>query len=331
MSANYPKAGDPANEVTPSLEMARFEFDKALENRKLELEERKFAQARTDMWLRFVTAILLGGIVTVGFNYYAARRAEDKKEAEDKRAEELRIAEADRAARARQAQVAIELVNAREKSSTELRAGMFNALLQNYFHEASQRDRIAILELILLNFRDAVQIRPMLELLDAQIRESASAVERKKLQKELRRAAAVIIKDQLAQIRAAKDGEVVPMRIEVGSTIVVPCGPGGVTLDVEKISRDRSSVTLQPTGAAAEQPGKEIDLSYFDMPMLDYKTVRTAKNVWQYSIVLERIADDGRSADVAVACLPVSHVGPERRYAFDELLDEYLYPQLNPQ
>lgn len=62
------------------------------------------------------------------------------------------------------------------------------------------------------------------------------------------------------------------------------------------------------------------------MPMVDYTTVRLSSPApWRYSIVLHDVARDGKSAEIGVACLPVSPVGAERRYAFDELLEQFLH------
>ena len=227
--------------------------------------------------------------------------------------------------RTEQTRVAIELVNAREKSSAELRAQMFNALLQNYFREASDREQIVILELIALNFRDAVQIKPMLELLDTQFKEMPSSPEREKLRVELRRASRVVIRDQLEQIRLSRDGDVNEAKIAVGKSEPMTCGPD-VQLRVLNIEDD-SAVTVQTEYLDGKPRGEPFQLSYFDMPMVDYKTVRSAgSNVWRYAVVLQDVASDLKYAKIGIACLPVSQVGAERRYAFDELLEQYLFP-----
>ena len=313
-------------EFSRDLEIKKF----ALEERKLELEERKLGQARTDTWTRFWVTILVGGLITGGFNYIiwqanqdAQTQARAAEKTEKERAERVEKAEKERAERGQQVQVAIELVNAREKASTDLRAKMFNALLQNYFHNATDREQIAILELIALNFRDAVQIRPMLELLDVQILVNSNSAERIALRTELRRAAHVIVKDQLEQIRQSKKGEVSRTKIAVGEAVTVPCGPNVAVRMLG--AKDDSTITLQRSGADGSAEDRKFDVSYFDMPMLDYKTVRgTPPNDWRYAIVLENVMPDRKSAEIAVACLPQNYVSAERRYAFDDLLGDYL-------
>ena len=300
--------------ASSSPEAARFAFDKDLEGRKLDLEERKLKQARVDTWTRLVGTIVAGIIVTGAIQWYGI----SSDEAARKRAQS-----------AEQAQIAIQLTNAREKALSDLRAQMFNALLQNYFKQANDRERIAILELIALNFRDAVRIRPMLELLDTQLRKIRDPREQHKLRNDLRRAARSVIRDQLEQIRQAKDGGVSRLKLAVGQSASPECFP---LLAIKLLKAADDSAILVQTNSkdgnllAKSELADSFEVSYFDTPMVDYTTVRSASlNVWRFSIVLHEVAPDRKSAEIGVACLPVSPVGAERRYGFDELLERYLH------
>jgi len=159
--------GPPGGEPIPSsdkLAAARFEFDKQVEERQSRLEERKLRQARFDSWSRVIGTVVVGLLITGGLQWYSIRSDSEARH----RAELAQKAQKEREESTQQAQVAIQLANAREKALSDLRAQMFNALLQNYFKKATDQERIAILELIGLNFRDAVQIKPMFEVLDAE-------------------------------------------------------------------------------------------------------------------------------------------------------------------
>lgn len=291
-------------------EGTRFRLQQELENRKLELEERKLEQARSESRARVWSTILISGLATVLLGVYA-RWSEERAQERARSAEKTRVA--------------IDLVNAREKASTELRAKMFESLLQNYFRDAGELEQITILSMIALNFRDAVQIRPMLELLNYRISQNADEEKRTQLRNDLRRAARLVIKDQLEQIRMSKDGEVFYQTIAVSDSVRVHCGPD-TSLRLVEI-KDDFTVNLQATRHDGSTTEKPFDVSYLDMPMVDYKIVRSsAAEPWRYAVVLQDISLERKSADIAIACLPVSQVGPERRYAFDELLEKYLFP-----
>ena len=299
----------PISDALPD-EASRFRLEQDLENRKLQLEERKLEQARSESRTRLWSTILISGLATSLLGVYAKWS--------DTRTQ-------DRAISAEQSRVIVELVNAREKASTELRAKMFEALLQNYFREAHEREQITILTMIALNFRDAVQIRPMLELLNFRIRQNSNESERAQLQNELRRAARLVIKDQLEQIRMSKDGEVYFETISKGYAVRIKCGPN-TSLKLVDVTDD-FTINMQPTQPDGSLADKPFDVTYLDMPMVDYKTVRSsAADNWRYALVLQDVSEDKKSADIAIACLPVSQVGAERRYAFDELLEKWLFP-----
>lgn len=296
----------------------RLAFDKGVESRRSHLEESKLKQARVDTWTRFVGTIFVGILVTGGIQWYGIRNQE---------------ADRERSESAQQAQVAIQLANAREKALSDLRAQMFNALLQNYFKQADERERIAILELIGLNFRDAVQIKPMFRLLDAELRARAHTRDRLELEQALHKAAKTIIEDQLNQIRQAREGAVCRVGLTLGPPVSPECFP---KLKIQLLKVDRSSIVVRTNsidGALLEgaelKGGEEFTVNYFDMPMVDYTAVvSSSREPWRYSIVFYGAASEKKDAEIAVALLPVSAVGAQHRYAFDELLEKYLRPTI---
>lgn len=299
-----------------SSEQAHHEFDRWVEEKKLDLEDRRLRQSRIDTWTRFVGTVAVGLLVTGGIQWYGMRNEQ---------------AARDRSESTQQAQVAIQLANARERALSDLRAQMFNALLQNYFKQATERERIAILELIGLNFRDAVQIKPMFELLDAQLRTRKGAADTAPLRRELRRAVRLITQDQLNQIRQAREGAVCRMTLRVGRPDTPECFPR-LTIRLEAVDQSRIQVRTNSLGGAllAEtdlEAGDRFEVTYFDMPMVDYTAVvSSGPEPWLYSVVLLEANPAKKTAEVALALLPVSAVGAQHRYAFDELLARYLNP-----
>ena len=133
--------------------MSRFEFDKQVEARQSQLEERKLKQAWIDTWTRFIGTLLVGVLITGGVQWYSVRsekeaktRAESAQKAQKDLEEAAQRAQKDREEATQRAQVAIQLANAREKALSDLRAQMFNTLLQNYFKQAREQEQVAILD-----------------------------------------------------------------------------------------------------------------------------------------------------------------------------------------
>ena len=88
----------------------------------------------------------------------------------ESRLKEEERARADLAAANREAQTLIQLVNARESATANLRAQMFKTLLETFFDPKSAESQIVVLELIGLNFRDSIQIKPMcFQFVEAQV------------------------------------------------------------------------------------------------------------------------------------------------------------------
>jgi hypothetical protein len=318
------------NEIVPpepsNLEEKRFAFEQSIESQKLHLEVRKLHQAKFDTWTKFLSTIVVGVIVTAGVQFYTWSSDRSAKA----RAEVAERAATARAQSAQRSQVAIQLTNSRERALSDLRAQMFNSLLQNYFKQANNRDRIAILELMALNFRDAVQIRPMLDLLESQIRATSRTAETAALIYELRHAAHIIIRDQLEQIRQTREGAVCSMKLEIGVTANPDCFPLLSVRLTQVIDASKIAVQTNSSDGALLSPVNllgSFEVSSFDMPMIDYTTVRSANSqAWRYSILLHNVAADQKSAEIWVALLPNSAVDAERRYAFDEILDQFLNP-----
>jgi hypothetical protein len=328
------------HQSSPLDDASKFEFQRDLEARKLDLEERKLSQARLDMWTKFIGTVFVGGLLTAGvtlatrwMDTQSQKRAGAAEAAARERAAAAEAAAKERAESAQRADVAVQLVNARERASADLRAQMFTALLENYFKNASDRERIVILELISLNFRDSVQIRPILELLDVQLREAPASEEKERMITELRRAGRLAARDQLDQVEQSKTGMVSRLSLKAGETGSPECLPPlKVTLEeINDDARGASSIAVTTNtvdgrfvDGEGPSPRRQFQVSYFDMPMLDYKTVKWPRNILnRYSITIGSIHSETGVVDLNVACLPRNSVDAGSRYAFDELLEEY--------
>lgn len=273
--------------------------------------------------------ILLKGVLAVGVSGAATFYSITA----DQRAEDNRQAENARAAEDRNAQTLIQMVNARESADADLRARMFQTLMQHYFNREDIESQIVVLELIGLNFRDSMQIKPMFEQIDRKLAhdDSAAGSLHRKL---LRNAARTIISDQLHQIERAKDGYVCRSKgVPLGAIWEPDCLPGTklalVTVAEDKVSirpitdgDSNSNNTSSNTNDTNDQ-AQAFDVTYFDMPMVDFTVYPDAE--LKYAVVLTGVDAKSRTADLALAVLPTAIFNSQHNsYQFDALLYQYL-------
>lgn len=311
------------------IEAGRLESEKQAEERKARLEEKKLRQARFDTWMRFAGTVALGVLVTGGIQWYGIRSNTEAK----KRADIARTSKEIIERKVQRGQMLIQLTNARENALSDLRARMFDALLRSYFKEPGEAERIAILQLIGLNFRDAVQIKPMFELLDYQFKgPGPDENKRKEARESLRSAARSIIRDQLSQIRQSEDGCVDRLELNLNDSRSgsPDCLPG---LKIELLMVEEAKIEVRTNTRdgdfleATDEVRADWDrftVTYFDMPMVDYTAATPGGEPLRYSIVLSLADDKAKTARIALAVLPLDAFDPQRAYAFNELLKEFL-------
>ncbi|MDX2507824.1 MAG: hypothetical protein QNL62_25565 [Gammaproteobacteria bacterium] len=268
-----------------------------------------------DIFLKGVLAVVVSGALTY-YSINADDRAAAIQKAENRRAAASQKAENERAEQNRKAQTLIQMVNARESAESDLRAKMFQTLMQHYFSRDDIESQIVVLELIGLNFRDSMQIKPMFEQLDRQLRrEDDSKTER--LRELLRDAASAIIKDQLRQIKRAKDGYVCRSpTLDEGEPWTPPddCNFSR-KLTLSKVAKDYVEIT--PPGADAEP----FTVTYYDMPMVDFTHEPNIK----YAVVLIDTDPKEKKATLGLSVLPTAIFNSQvNSYQFDALLFHYL-------
>jgi hypothetical protein len=284
----------------------------ALEEKKYQLELEKLRQGKIDIWTKFVGTLLIAGVITGAIQWYGIREERAAKE---------------RAERAQNSQTLVQLANAREAAVANLRIQMFSTLLQHYFRQGNAHERIAILEMIGLNFRDAVQIKPMFKILDAELRGDNNSQHARALKQALRMSAKSIIKDQLDQIRQTVDGSVCRVFLTVGKAEKPHCFPG-LEIELRVVEEDKIQVRANTSIMSdSVQPKDEFWVTYFDMPMVDYTVARSGSNdPRNYSIVLSEAAPEEQRAEIVVAVLPYESYPPTDRYNFDRHFARFLDP-----
>lgn len=285
---------------------------------------------KKDIWdiLDVFAKTILAIAVTGGIGFYGIH-VDQRLANEEKR--RSAIAEENR-----RAQTVIQLVNAREAANATLRSQMFGTLLNHYFKADDLDTQIAFLQLIGLNFRDSIQIKPMFERLGRQLNGEAEPAKREQLRNLLRRAARNIISDQLAQIDMAPEGATCELDLTVGETSEPPCFS---LLTVKVIDVKQDTIRVQTNidngerlGADDMREGDQFSVNYFDMPMVDYTRMVVGDSLFVFSLVLLKTEPDegnpnnGR-AKVAVAVLPDQRFNGRFAYQFDDLLKDFITPQ----
>lgn len=290
---------------------------------------------KLDILVKGFLGVLVTAIIT-GFGFYlnhqqSALNAENSKIEEENR----------------QARTLVQLVNSRETAMVQLRSEMFNSLLDKYLTGDDLESKIAVLEMIGLNFRDAIQIKPLFEHLDHQLARSqdfgaadlvsgdaalesasnfntAAGGSESAARGKLRDAAGRVIKDQLDQVRMTDDGAVCEMTLFDGDNAQpVPC-LGNLKLRLSGV--DDRGIRIWPESDSANL---RIDnrvategffVSYFDMPMVDFTSMDFGYGKIRYSVVLREASVIDGYATIAVAVLPATALAKQNAYLFDELV-----------
>jgi len=123
-------------------------------------------QHKKDIWDK--TDVILKGVLGVAITAVIAFYGISS----ESKLEKNRQLQAIQLARADAGKLVVQTMNHRETSAAEMRAQMFNTLMQHYFREKEQeRTQIIILELLALNFQDQIYLKPLFEDLDRQLKE----------------------------------------------------------------------------------------------------------------------------------------------------------------
>jgi len=310
-----------ADQARLAFEREKFEFEKARQDQQTELEHAKLKQARLDSWLRAAGTIFIGGIISAAITMYGISSENKRTE----RADKLRVAENERAVRNGKSETFIRLVSAREAANTNLRARMFEALLSSFFEAEDERSKITMLELIGLNFRDAIEIKPVFEQLNREL--EPNSPERALL----RKAVKSIINDQLDVIREARDGVVCKETLKLKEAPSRPDCFSLLSMELIGLDPQAGSIRLRTNSRRGHfvpqddlEDRDQFSVGFFDMPLTDYTTFFNVDVLYKYSIVLNEILDD-EHARISVAVLPADAISSHQRYKFDELLADYAF------
>jgi len=278
-----------------------------------------------------VTTGLVGVLITGAITFYGIYSNLKRDE----------IAQADR-----RAHVLLETMNHRESSAAQMRAKMFETLMEHYF--SGQKDdvgtRRVVLELIALNFQDHLHLRPLFESLDVKLkkdpaereklRAAAERVKRREIDRIVGSGGEVYKHEPAAEkeeeggkLGAAEqtdrresdrsvgsDGEVSEKELKVGEELE-PVPYGIIRLKLLSVGDDH---IVMSSGSGRDE--KRFRVGYYNMVFSD--SVRLGELT--YSVLLSRADVGSREAKIRVVVLPKNYYSPRDSLRFDAMIGDLL-------
>lgn len=296
----------------------------------------KDSAKQKDLWdkLDILAKGLLALVVSGGIAFYTFVVQEENRNAQFETQEANRKAQVEQQIASRQMETMIRVFNQRDQSESSLRSNMFATLLENFFEKDDVDSQIVALEMIGLNFRDTLQIKPMFESLNGKLnqkleRDPGDGVSRN--QKELlREASRDIIREQLKQIDATSNGNTCNFKLDKSTEIPVkpPCFTQGFRLletssDEVEIQAYYLESDFDMRNESRWVPlGESFGVSFFDMPMVDYTIVPNTSIA--YAVILLDVEHAAERADLAVAILPDVRYSTRNAYSLDEQITDMI-------
>ena len=233
-----------------------------------------------------------------------------------------------------------ELISRREESESALRKDMFTSIISSFLGAGPQTldQKLLNLELLVYNFHESLNLKPLFLHIERQARQSA---ERREYLARLERVAEEVAKKQMLVIEeggATFDATVNTRTLAFPS----PSGDGevpfiakdlavdGITrnlrLEVLDVNPDLAQVQLRVTvrteeGGRADTTATEFWLGHFDFPMID--NIRLPHDQ-RLAVVLNNFDQGSGLADVTLAYFPGKYAGLREKPYYDEVLAKLL-------
>lgn len=210
------------------------------------------------------------------------------------------------AERNRRAQIIVETINSREMAAADMRARMFDTLVQHYFgNRQDEATKVAILEMIGHNFENDLNLKPLFMRLDAELAASGS-----KHRESLREAAGGIARSEIQQIMGA-GGEACTLELTEGAPASGDCIMP-IQLTLSEVREDRIIVQVEPG------PPQPATITYFDLPMVNNRTLGELR----YGLTLSSTDPEEGKAILTAVRLPTSHYDVENQLRVDQMLSD---------
>jgi hypothetical protein len=233
-----------------------------------------------------------------------------------------------------------ELISKREESESALRKDMFTSIITSFLGggAGSLEQKVLNLELLVYNFHESLNLKPLFLHLARQVRDSP---QRADYVSRLNRVAEEVIKKQMLVIE--EGGAAFDVSVDGKSlSIVAPDGQSEVPslardlvvdgvgrnfkLEVLDFDRPNEQVNLRVTVRTAEPTGAETIstefwLGHFDFPMIDNTRLPHDQRL---AAVLNNFDAAGSRADLTLAYFPGKYAGLREKPYYDEVLAKLL-------
>jgi len=235
------------------------------------------------------------------------------------------------AERSRSNQLYAEIVSQREMADTELRAKMFE-ILMNFFYgdptKLTTEEKLTLLRLLALNFHEFFDLKPLFEGLESQL----NAENKMKL----RNIAQEIIGKQEAMLSHIREGAVFERVIYVGETKGIMIPPEGqkayrghrLGIVLEKISKNNDYIYIriidlpEKNRNIAENVEIKFEVNFYDMPFIDNTKLF---NTTRFAIILKEILtnkNQEKAAKIKIFFFPETYMSSRDRPYLDEMLQQ---------
>jgi predicted negative regulator of RcsB-dependent stress response len=241
---------------------------------------------KADIVLKGLIAVLLPGAIAF-YGYWTERQT------------------AQRAQKTQTYEAAVQTLSNREAVAADLKAKMLETLMQHYFAGSAAR-KVAVLELMAMNFDEQFQLRPLFDALDLELKDPHDKAD-------LRRVARNLADREVSAILAS-GGQVCDVVLAMNKAVMSPCAPVSITL--QQIHDDRIVVGTSSPGAPV------YEISFFDTPLTDRSTIGDLT----YSLLLKTAKEADQSANVKMAVFPRYSYSLQSRLQLDQLMGKYLAP-----
>jgi hypothetical protein len=228
-----------------------------------------------------------------------------------------------------------ELTSRREEAESALRKDMFTSIINSFLREgpATIDQKLLNLELLVYNFNDSLNLKPLFVQIDREIRQSPRKAE---YTARLERVAEEIIKKQMLVIQEGGDAFDTTVNWKTlsfdGGALAVAKDliSEGLTRNfkLEILGADEASQQIQlrvtvrgGQRGAAETTSAEFWLGPFDFPMID--NVRLPHDQ-RMAAVLNTFDSRSGSADLTLAYFPGKYAGLREKPYYDEVLAKLL-------
>lgn len=231
-----------------------------------------------------------------------------------------------------------ELISKREESESALRKDMFTSIINSFLKEgpATLEQKMLNLELLVYNFHESLNLKPLFLHIERLAKESAHGTE---YLPRLNQVAEQVAKKQMLEIEEGGESFDATLDCQTLSFQTAAGDPGApylskdLTVDgirrnfrLEALGADPAGPQVQlrvtvRTGGAGETVSTEFWVGFFDFPMIDNTRLPDDQ---RFAVVLNNFDRAQHVADLTVTFFPGKYAGLREKPYYDEVLAKLL-------